>query len=119
MFIITSIGVIVGLATLIVILYNDKRSKIQRIVDSYIQNTIQYSGEGWDFLIKAGALKLSNRDIQNVCREIEKRGCENPFASFPDVKGKKNFKKTLQAYLDKENKESEGNNFNKQQERIL
>ncbi len=108
MFIITLIGVVISFVTLIAVLYSlsyNKRDRIRRIVDSYIQNTTGYSGEGWDFLIKAGASKLNNRDMESVCREIEERGCEHPFSHFPDVLEKKSFKKTLKAYLDKENKE--------------
>ena len=101
MFIVTSIGAIISFTTLMVILYKDKKSRIDKIVDNYIQNTIRYPGEGWDLLIQAGALNLSNRNIESVCREIEKRGHEHPFASFQDVLKKKSFKKTLQADLDK------------------
>lgn len=104
MFMITSIGVIIGFATLIVVLYSNKRFSVHNIVNDYIQNTkntIQHPGEGWDFLIRAGALKLNNRGIQSVCREIEKRGYEHPFAHFPDVLRKKNFKKVLQACLER------------------
>jgi len=81
----------------------ERDGKIQKIVEGYIQNTVRYPGEGWDFLIKDGVLKLDNKGIQRVCREVEERGYEHPFTSFPDVKKKKIFKKTLQTYLDRKN----------------
>lgn len=106
MIIISLVGVLIGTITLLMVMMIHRKSIIEKTIEYYIQNTVQYPGEGWDFLVKAGALNLSNKNIEFLCREIEKRGIKHPFDSFPDVLEKKNFKRTLQAYFDKERKKN-------------
>jgi len=102
---ITGIGVMIGVITLFVVIQNRKRTAMHKIVDFYIENPPQYSDEGLDILLKAGAITLSSKELINVCRRIEERGCENPykFCEREVKENKKNYKKTLLT-LNKRNK---------------